>query len=314
MTDYYPRLIGQIPAKERLGFYLESYHATGVFPNILLLAAKGAGKTQFARATAGILNQSCMARTGQRKPLIEINCGSISDSEKFITDIIQVFKTGHYTLFLDEIHTLPVEVCDWMLTAIEMGAQSNRVEYGEFEMDWDFNRISLIAATTERQRIFVPLLNRFRELELVDYSNEDLGRILQLNSVIPIDADALDYLVKLGRGNARNVVDIGQEVARYAITRGIKSLSMAGAKELVRILDLFPLGLSRAEVNSLLTLSTRESFSLTVLCSVTGRTRQAQQDSETYLMKHSLMVIDDKSKRVLTETGREYLRALKLIP
>ena len=160
--------------------------------------------------------------------------------------------------------------------------------------------------------MFIPLLNRFREIELNQYSDEELAAILQQKARIFVEDDAMQYLVSLGRGNARSVVDIAQEINRYADSRGVKKFTKVDAEELVGILDIFPLGLSRAEVHLLGTLQRYNSLTLTRFCSLSGLTRPAQQDAERYLLKHGLLDINEKSHRVLTDAGRTYLQTVKI--
>ena len=51
-NKYFPDLIGQHAVKKKLSFYLEAFAKTKVCPFLLLLGAKGLGKTEFAKAFA----------------------------------------------------------------------------------------------------------------------------------------------------------------------------------------------------------------------------------------------------------------------
>ena len=54
-TTLFPTIIGQHPAKRKFEFYIKAFERTGIVPNIMLTAPKGAGKNH---ACKGICSQS----------------------------------------------------------------------------------------------------------------------------------------------------------------------------------------------------------------------------------------------------------------
>lgn len=56
-SNLFPSVIGQYPAKRKFEFYIKAFERTGIVPNIMLTAPKGAGKTMLA----GICAESCHA-------------------------------------------------------------------------------------------------------------------------------------------------------------------------------------------------------------------------------------------------------------
>lgn len=312
MGNHFENLIGQQQAKTRLSFYLEGFERTGIFPNLLLIAQKGDGKTTFARHTAQALKDMEEEKRITRL-FAEVNCASIDDSETFIERLIRACRhQSHATFFFDELHSMPSDVVDWLLTALESGNDINEVTYKGEIVKVNFRQITFIAATTEPQKVFLPLLNRFRILELPNYQPDELAEIVTLKCSTPLREDARASLVTLGRGNARSIVDLAQEVDRYAKINDLLEFSLDDLNELIKILDIFPLGLSRNEVHSLLTLRERREMSLTAFCAVSGLTRAAQQNAEGYLLRHGLIEITSNSKRVLTTAGKQYLNRVSI--
>ena len=75
--DMFEGLIGQNSLKTRLGFYSEAKSATGTIPFLMFNGAKGLGKTEFAKCFAKSLG----------KPMIEVNCSTIRNSEQFFQQV-----------------------------------------------------------------------------------------------------------------------------------------------------------------------------------------------------------------------------------
>ena len=242
---------------------------------------------------------------------MEVNCSSMKSADEWIPKFLAALQLNkHVTYFFDEFHALPTAVSDWLLTALDPDKVSKVVEYGQVKATLDFRKSSFIAATTEPQKVFIALANRFQSLELVDYTRIELSSIIQAEAggaswLTP--QEVYLYLADLSRGNGRSASDLAREIVRFKATRHLHNFTMEHARELVSILDIFPLGLSRAEFNMLKIISERPNVSLTTLCAMTGLTRPAQQESEQFLMKRGLIDIDKGSKRILTKEGVDYL-------
>ena len=62
----FAELYGQNNVKKRLSFYLKAFSKTSLCPFLLLVGAKGLGKTEFARQFGGNLKN----RDGRNRPSI----------------------------------------------------------------------------------------------------------------------------------------------------------------------------------------------------------------------------------------------------
>ena len=77
-------IIGQTRAKKQLGFFVDAHKNCLRTPNLLLGGEKGSGKTLLAKTFAkNLLKQD----KTDRKPILELNCSTISNVSKFIDDV-----------------------------------------------------------------------------------------------------------------------------------------------------------------------------------------------------------------------------------
>ena len=158
--DYFEGLIAQDDIKETLTGFIDIYKDCSVLPHIFLTAPRGCGKTVFARKVGENLG----------KKFIEVNAGSIKNVKEFFHNIIiPHIQNQDATLFLDEAHKLPKCVENCLLTILQEGKDNtSEFEFEEYTYEFDFTRISVIAATTEPQNVFHALKDRFELVELDD--------------------------------------------------------------------------------------------------------------------------------------------------
>lgn len=315
-ATHFTEIVGQDHAKSRINFYLDGFNRTSLFPHVLFIAPKGIGKTMFARETARILKEKATVE-GRNKRVVEINSSTLKSVRQFVEQIVMNYVHNQdVTLFFDEIHELNTKMVATLLTILNP-TKENRTEYrfGDMVIDFDFRRCTFLGATTERQKVFAPLLDRFAELHLNEYSLEEVGKILRKNLMEPytIKDDALTEISKYCRGNARSASLMGgfQGVSNYCASKGKNVFEIADVEKLVKILDLFPLGFSRMEVEILQTIGDKSTTSLTALSAKTGLSKSAQQDIEKAFLKYGFIEIETGHGRSLTAKGKNYLNALK---
>ena len=168
-------LIGQKEVKSRLEFYANLFNAGYVVPPIMLNAAKGLGKTAFAKEF------HVATKKGERK-FIEINCGSIRNSEQFFEQVFMPQIAGkEVTVLFDECHSLPKDLTDVFLTAFNVeGAKEKSVSVGDGFVTFEFTKQIYLFATTELHKLFAPLKDRLTVIDFNQYSELDLAKIMKM--------------------------------------------------------------------------------------------------------------------------------------
>jgi len=302
--DYFEGLIAQDDIKETLTGFIDIYKDCSVLPHIFLTAPRGCGKTVFARKVGENLG----------KKFIEVNAGSIKNVKEFFHNIIiPHIQNQDATLFLDEAHKLPKCVENCLLTILQEGKDNtSEFEFEEYTYEFDFTRISVIAATTEPQNVFHALKDRFELVELDDYTVEDLGEILEaICEDITFKDNVLSEIAPVLRGNARAASKLGKNINRWMNTYS-DSISL-GKEEWAAIKKwkkIKPLGLGKKELLILELLGERKEARVTSIAATLLLTRQAVMEEEQYLQKQHLMEIKN-SVRCITREGQQYLEALE---
>jgi len=303
--DYFEGLIAQDDIKDTLTGHIDIYKKVGFLPHLFISAPRGCGKTVFARKVG----------KGLKKKFVEINAGSIGGVKQFFHNIIVPHvQDQDVTIFLDEAHKLPKDVENCLLTILQQDSETKRSEF-EFEdyvYDFDFKRLSVIAATTEPQGVFHALMDRFEQLELDEYSPDHLGQIVQmLCKDVAFWPPVLRDISTVLRGNARAAAQMADKINNWMSTHKPEGF-VFGIIEWDAIkswLKIKPLGLGKKELQILRLLGERKEVRVTAIAATLMLTRQAVMREEQYLQKQYLMEIKS-SVRCITKKGQKYLDEL----
>jgi Holliday junction DNA helicase RuvB len=297
-TDYFTGIVGQERAKRKLTLYLDGFKKSRMLPNLLFEGANGVGKSILAKKTAN----------ATEKVWAEVSGGGIRNVNTFVDNTLIPMQDKDCLLFIDEIHAIPKAVSDLLLMLLNPTADNkNIVRVGDMELSFDMRRVSFMCATTERQKIFKPLLSRLTPISLANYDEVELALIIQ--TMCKISDDAALELATYTRGTGRSAHLMGKEVLNYCLAYDLDVFPEGEIKNLMEILDIFPLGLTEQEVNVLAHIrDSKGGITLSALSSKTSLTRQAQQDMESYLQKHGLMHIEGIRK--ITQKGMAYLKEI----
>jgi len=178
--------------------------------------------------------------------------------------------------------------------------------------DFDFKRLSVIAATTEPQGVFHALMDRFEQLELDEYSPDHLGQIVQmLCKDVAFWPPVLRDISTVLRGNARAAAQMADKINNWMSTHKPEGF-VFGIIEWDAIkswLKIKPLGLGKKELQILRLLGERKEDRVTAIAATLMLTRQAVMREEQYLQKQYLMEIKS-SVRCITKKGQKYLDEL----
>ena len=308
IETYFPDIIGQNRVKRALEFYIDGFKKTNCIPHLMFTAPRGCGKTTMATAMAKNLKVD-----GSIKPLITINCSTIKSLKQFFNMIVIPHMVERdATVLFDECSELPKDVTMALLTIINPNKDNrNEFSYEDYNVTFDFRRLSFMFATTEGQSIFHALMDRMERIDLEEYKSDELGQIVMMGlkgySVAP---KTLDSIADVLRGNARAGQKMAMKMTLYLNAKSKKHFNDKDWKELCNKLGILPLGISIQELNLMRYMARKKATRLTELAAITGLSKGAiQKDYELYLSKMGLMEIQPEG-RSLTTKGLEYLNEL----
>jgi len=303
----FDKLIGQEKVKKRLNFYSRLHKRRYPLPTIMFNAAKGSGKTEFARQF-----HNTIKRDDDHK-FFEINCGTIRNAEDFFEQVyIPSIAGKNRTVLFDECHALPKDLTDVFLSAFNVeGHEKKQVTFGMNIVTFDFLKQVYLFATTELHKIFPPLKDRMTTIDFKPYTQSELGDIIKLNTKdIKYDSDVIERIVSCLRGNARSAVDMARQIREYCIVENHNAVDVMVWRNIMSEHDILPFGLNNTEVQILRALKKRGACSLQMLSAITGMSRQAiQLEAENNLLRKGFMEIDGKRK--ITNTGTKILEQIK---
>ena len=314
-TTLFPTIIGQHPAKRKFEFYIKAFERTGIVPNIMLTAPKGAGKTMLARAFARNL---IMPNTMPPKRYIELNCATIKNLRQFVEMIMIPYMQNEEATFLfDECHMLPKDVTMALLTITNPNKDNfNTFSYEGSDIDIDFKKLTFLFATTEPQDVFHALIDRMERIDLDDYSYDELGQILLLNTEkIRFSGDIVSkHIAPALRGNGRAAQKMATNIKSYVAANKTKTFKLSDWNELCRILDIMPHGLNKTELRYLRTLHREGTVRLYNLAAKLQMTRSAiQSDAETYLQKLNFIEATNNGRQLTIQAKEMFEKNPQLL-
>lgn len=295
-VDPFPTLVGQNRIKKQLKFYQDCHLANGNVPHLLFSGAMGLGKTKCAEVFAkSLLNPI----TGKTKKRIELNAQAITSPDWLFKRVfiphIANSPDSYMTLTIDEIHLLPESVVGVLLTILNLNKDNiTTYSHEEYEVKFDFNKITFLTCTSEAQKIFGPLKSRFEVLSMEEYSCSELIDIIEktLENKYKIEDTIKEDLASVVRGSARDSQKISSKIKNFLTAKNSNILTYQLWREFKDSLSILPYGLSSVELEVLEHLA-GGNLTLTALAAKTGlSTSMLRLDTERYLLKHNLLKID----------------------
>jgi Holliday junction resolvasome RuvABC ATP-dependent DNA helicase subunit len=295
----FKELIGQDHIKSSLQFYVEASNRGGAVPPLLFTGARGLGKTEFARQMAKNL----------KKPVLELNCSTIKNNTQFFEQIfVPIVMGNEIVLIFDECHALPKELQNAFLTVFNVEKHTRKhFEWQGSTMEFDFTKQTYLFATTEPDKIFTPLKDRFEEIDFRPYTEIELSSILKKRADwVDVDVSLLPVIADTLRGNARSAVKRAKQIEMFCETKNVSKFGATEWKQMCVVLGIKANGLTNAETQVLQILKERGACSLAMLAAATGLSRTAlQKDVEMHLLRKGYMRIN--GLREITGLGQNAL-------
>ena len=305
----FPDMIGQDQTKSILGEWFKGYMANGRMPHFMFTAPRGCGKTFMASLLADALKW----RTPSKRKIV-FNCSQLRNLRQFWNEIvIPHINDKDVTVLFDEAHDMPKDVMTALLTITNPNKDGRTTFYYEdYTVDFNFSRQTFMFATTEGQSIFPPLMDRMERVDLQEYSESELGKIVRVGmDDYKLTDDAVAEIATTLRGNPRAAAKCRDKITGYCDGNQIKVFTVDHWHDLCSKYHILPLGLLNKELELLRILSRKSGTRLTELAAITCLSKGSiQKDYELFLMKQGLMEIGKNSERALTVKGREYLQKL----
>lgn len=306
-NETFAEIIGQDSVKDTLSLYIDAYKETERLPFFNFVASKGSGKSHIVRK----FREGLRRKDGKRPPILEINSASVKNSKQFFEQVVPTWVNNGAFLFCDEFHKMPEDVQSLLLTILEVKKDPIRtVEFDGVPYTFDFRQISFTCASTDSQKILGPLQDRLRDINLEEYSDEQLFDIFELNleNRVEIQPCAKKEIVATFRGNPRDVVSKAEDLKIYSAAKKCNKITEQIWQSFARAMGVKPMGLSASEIQVLKVVGRKREASLTDIASVTGFDRSLVQRSlESILVRKNLLQID--GKRRLSADGWRFYHA-----
>ena len=317
ITDRLENVIGQTNAKRKLNFLLAGMSNTGMMPHMFMSGEAGGGKSflakQVAIATANIQQE----RMGERRKFVQVNGTQFQRTKDFEDFVLETLDENLLTVLVDECHAIGKSVETKMLSMLEP-SNSNKgffaVGAGETErrVEIDFQKVTFIFATTDKEKMAAPLMRRLEEINLEPLRPSELAMVIltQCNKDAEITDKALVELVSRLRMNGGSAIKMGEHVNAYLSAFGADKFDVSDAKELFKIMRILPMGITDEELRVMNFLRAHpQGVRLQDIANQLNQSAQTIKSIEAYLLRRGLMVVD--GKRFISNAGKDYLNEIE---
>lgn len=244
----FENIVGQEQAK----LAIQDWYTSEQQP-LLIYGNSGFGKTLFAESLGAKTIDTTQFR-GDRlntilKPIKEAEDGDI--------------------LFFDEIHSLQAKVLEGLYKIIDKGTFYDT----ELCMDLELPKVRFVFATNILKPLPEAFKNRCRFVELQNYSEEELSKIVQLANP-DLNPDGIPPIIRASKGVPRIALSLAKSMKAGAVTEKLDKLNEANVNSLLdsRFAINGETGLSEKEFKIIQKVVQRGRLSTTAVANLLGCT------------------------------------------
>jgi Holliday junction resolvasome RuvABC ATP-dependent DNA helicase subunit len=319
IDQIFGKVRGQIVAKQKLKNKILSARIDGFIKPTLIVSSPGKGKTRLLKA----FKEACRAVLGRKT--LSFNDGSECGTKTLFVEEVLVphFNDKEGILAIDEVHNCNAKIPAILRMMLDPDADRKVVEFtpaADHTIIYNPTKQSIFIATNKIDKIDTALLSRFDRIDLADYTDAEVmeifGDAMQEQSAganplpaITFNENTLRKIAECNRGTARDVMHWVDAIREYLNIAGKTSINRADVKEIIRLRQTYPLGVSENELKTLLHLEANGPLQLKELAGLMIIDAKEQNANEKYLLQRRLISIE--GKRHLSGDGALYLEELR---
>ncbi|AGJ90746.1 Holliday junction branch migration DNA helicase RuvB [Mycoplasma putrefaciens] len=295
--------IGQDHIISNLKIFLASAKKQNkVVDHIFLYGPSGYGKTSLA-----------FLLSKQLKTQIRILNGPSLQKSSDIISVLTSIKEKDI-IFIDEIHAVNKEILEIIYPTLEENKLNIIIgkDYNSKVVNIELPKFTMIVATTEINKIPIPLLNRFPiSFTLEEYDLKDMSKIVELYCKklnLKLEECLYSYIANHCRQTPRIAINLIKRINDHIVVDNPKTIDINYIDNVFNKLGIFKLGLTVTEIKYLKIISKNKVMGLENISHLLNTTPMIISNNiEPFLIRQNLIIRTFKGREI-TLKGYEYIK------